>query len=910
MTEGSDVEPRKASARPMSFSDHLRRALELIDQPASLGAQSPLAAPYFLGEALRGAEATAAGRGAALRAAIMLAAAQLWGDLLPDDGQTMLAAALAESDGGDRYSCMVLELNYFKQRYRPAPRNQAEIYTDILHISRPTHDRHLRRAVERLGVALLDLARPAIYLEQPAPPPALVGRDPLLARLRADLLACKSVALVGHGGAGKTSLGAAAAAAWAPTLRFWYTFRPGLSDRLEGLLFALGRFLREQGVSALWHQLVAEHGRLPDGALALGLALADLRKLPTMPLLCFDELDLLRPADADQAWPTHTQLLAFLDGLRGHVPLLLIGQRAFWSSDALYEAGELTHADLADWLAARAVPHVPADVAHLHDYTAGNPRLAELCVALFQAGSYDSFAAALADLPQAQALLPLWLRLERDLPAAERRLLQTLSVFRTPAPADAWYGETTEQATTLNSLIERRLVQPDSRGGVALLPALREVIAGELPAERREELHAWAAQIRAERGAYTAAAYHLYRAGQPEAAIELWHEHRDHEIEQGQAAAALTIFAQISPRRLPARHAETLLLLRARLHELAGSPTGVVDDLIEASWGDDNPATPEAMLRLGRAVQAQGDRELALQTFQVGLDAAALLRVSTQLYVQRGLVNTYRRDMRQAWREARLAYFHAVVTLGIVSEQSGEYAAARAHYLTALATAEELGYRAGTAETHHYLAALAGRHQALDEALHHFEQAIAFYEQIGDRLSRELVRGNMASAFIQARHFAEAVEPAEQAMRFFMAMGNPFRTAHNASNLAEAHAELGNLDQAEEFANVVLQQNEPQSHPYALYTLGTVYLRCGNLAQAERSYDQSRRLATINDDLYLLAFAWRALGEVARMQGSEERAGPAFAAAVELFRRLQIDEEVRHTEALAAARPVPQKQPL
>jgi tetratricopeptide (TPR) repeat protein len=141
-------------------------------------------------------------------------------------------------------------------------------------------------------------------------------------------------------------------------------------------------------------------------------------------------------------------------------------------------------------------------------------------------------------------------------------------------------------------------------------------------------------------------------------------------------------------------------------------------------------------------------------------------------------------------------------------------------------------------------------------------------------------------------------------------MGNPFRTAHNASNLAEAHAELGNLDQAEEFANVVLQQNEPQSHPYALYTLGTVYLRRRHLAQAERSYDQSRRLAAINDDLYLLAFAWRALGEVARMQGSEERAGSAFAAAVELFRRLQIDEEVRHTEALAAARPVSQEQPL
>lgn len=109
---------------------------------------------------------------------------------------------------------------------------------------------------------------------------------------------------------------------------------------------------------------------------------------------------------------------------------------------------------------------------------------------------------------------------------------------------------------------------------------------------------------------------------------------------------------------------------------------------------------------------------------------------------------------------------------------------------------------------------------------------------------------------------------------------------------------------------MVLRQNEPQSHPYALATLGAVQLRRGDLIQAERFYDQARRLATINNDRYQLAFAWRALGEVARAQGSEERAGPAFAEAIELFRKLQLADEVRHAEDLAAAAPLSRELPL
>ncbi|NJM09229.1 tetratricopeptide repeat protein, partial [Candidatus Gracilibacteria bacterium] len=290
----------------------------------------------------------------------------------------------------------------------------------------------------------------------------------------------------------------------------------------------------------------------------------------------------------------------------------------------------------------------------------------------------------------------------------------------------------------------------------------------------------------------------------------------------------------------------------------------------------------------------------ALSIYQAGLDATTtLLRLETQIHVQRSLTRLRQREMRQAWHEARLAHFHAVTMLGIVSDQSGDYASAHEHYSAALAVAEQLSYEAGIAQTHHYLAMLAGRREDLVQALRHFEEAIAFYERVGDKLNREYVRGNLASMYIQARQFAAALEPAAQALHFFTAMGNDFRVAQNASNLAEAHAELGNLDQAEHYARLVLGREEPQSHPYALYTLGTVYLRRHDLAEAARFYDQSRRIAESNDDSYLLAFAWRALGEVYQAQ-AQPAAQPALHHALALFKQLNLADEVRRTEALVA----------
>ena len=270
-----------------TFFDQLKLALEFHDDPVLLAAHSPLATPYFLSGALRtkSPDAPSAGApvdwGQVLCDEIARSVALLWGGPLPENQQALMEAVdeEAQTARSDRYDFLVLELNYFGRIVQPRPRTQAEIYHDILHVSRATHDRHLREAVARLGERLLQRLRPTVRLELPTLRGALIGREPQRQESLRALGTGQCVSLVGVGGVGKTTLGAWLASRWARDSVFWFTIRPHFNDRLPSLLFALGYFLHRRGASSLWQQLVADGGKVADANLSLGLALADIEAL-------------------------------------------------------------------------------------------------------------------------------------------------------------------------------------------------------------------------------------------------------------------------------------------------------------------------------------------------------------------------------------------------------------------------------------------------------------------------------------------------------------------------------------------------------------------------------------------------------------------------------------------------------
>jgi tetratricopeptide (TPR) repeat protein len=150
------------------------------------------------------------------------------------------------------------------------------------------------------------------------------------------------------------------------------------------------------------------------------------------------------------------------------------------------------------------------------------------------------------------------------------------------------------------------------------------------------------------------------------------------------------------------------------------------------------------------------------------------------------------------------------------------------------------------------LGVLAAHQDDEESAIRYHQQALLFYEQIGDRVGAEEVRSNLAGVYVQFKAFADALAPAQKALSFFSARQNTFWIAQNTSNLATIHFELGDFEQAQQYAERTLAQEEPQSYPYALFTLGQIYRAQARLDDAKAHFMRVRQIAQQTEDNFLL----------------------------------------------------------
>lgn len=897
---------KESVSRSEPFYDAVRLALNNFHDPHWLGENSPLAAPYFLGAALgQGTEAeTVVGRGKSLQRTLLAAAATLWPAPLPPDAEALAAAVQQErQDQGNKgtfYHYLLLELRYFRQYFRPAtyPRMDSEYdIRDYLNVGRGPFFNHLKSACGRLAEALLQQVRPTFRLEQPwLPPGTWLGQEGMVGQCLVVLEAGQTVAISGAGGTGKTSLASLVAAGWPVQPVFWFTIRPAVNDQLSSLLFSLGYYLHQQGSSNLWLQLVADGGKVNQLNLALEQVRGDLQTLvqSKRPLLCFDEVEHLYPADPDRVGKGQVEIREFLEGLQGLVPIIFAGQQHALQANLHIQLEGLSLGQTAVLFERQGQAAVsPEDVRQIHRYTGGNPRLLQLCLALPE--PQRVMAGAAAHTPALQALFArIWQQLE----APQRQLLGQLAVFRTPAPADAWGS----QQASLQPLLNQQLVQQDNRGGLSLLPVLHDLLYQDqqrLPAELRDQHHLAAAAIRAIRGEYTAAAYHYLQAGEPDKAIQVWFPQRQREVRRGQGQVALAMFQQLSARRLPEPEANALALLRGELYQLVGEPEKGLAELDAVSWTAEEEVTGQALLLRGNFLNALGYPQGALTNYSEGIQVTTrLLSQLIRFHCQRGLVHLQQRQMREASREARLAQFEAEHLQGLVQEEQGNYEEAYLSYQRALALAKSIEHEPGMAQLQRELAALLGRQARSAEAIHYAEAAIGYYERVGDRLNLEKARNALVVMHFQSGQFDKTIEIASLSLPFFEGARMPFWTAVTAATLAEAYFETGQPDKAEYYAGKVLKLEEPQSHPYALYTLGLVRRAEGRFAEAEGFFGDAQKSAQANDDKYMAAYAWRAMGEVLREQQETARGQQAIGQAFKLFEELGMAQEIEQTRAL------------
>ncbi|MEM7111420.1 MAG: hypothetical protein AAF614_03250 [Chloroflexota bacterium] len=880
---------------PIVFTTYIRHALEHFHDPDWLGTHSPLATPYFLGHHLSN-ETTAVLRGRVLQTVLHQAATALWDGALPSSSQQLVAEALTERDGlgatkSRRYHYLLLELYYFRHYFAPQQPPLAKV-NDILAFVATSKTRffsHLKKVIPQLGEQLLRQVQPTFRLESPRIPRELVGRNDLLTRCLRGLKQGEAVAISGGGGMGKTALGTAVCAAW-PHPVFWYTIRPGLNDQLDSFLFALGHFLYQQGASKLWLQTLAAQGKLLDTNLALGLLRDDLQTVATL-LICVDEIDRLGQLMERSA--RHSQLLELLESLQHEAPLLLIGQNIPLDLPHHLALDGLTKSQIETFLARAGISLDATTMQRLQQQTHGNPRLLEILVALYKSGA-EPFA-DWAQLRRAPALASLLERLWKRLSAAEQSLLGQLAVFQQAAPADVWQA----QDGVLDALIDRLLIQQDGQGGITLLPLIRDLLYQQLLPEQRDAYHRQAAGLWVARGAYTAAAYHWWRAGEVETAVSTWYPQRQLEVERGQAPAALHIFGQISLNRVQGNAQRQLKLIRNQLYLLRGQAENVLKDVQPLSW----PPTPEAQQEKA-AVETQeaeattmlGEYDAALEKYDAALMTLAQITNTTlEARFKRNTIHFSTGNQQAALAELQQAKFETARLEGYIQWRTGNFAQAREHLTQASSLAVQPQAKA---QIDGLLSANASRSGHLDQARQHAERSITYYQQIGDRFNAERTRANLAGAYIDAGDFGPAITLSEQTLPFFKQINNGGWVATISSNLAEAYYETGNIEKAKEMAFAVLHLEDQYTHPYALYTLGLVHQHEGAWQNAAESFQRGIVVAQQNADKFIEAYLHRALGKLCQTQGREQLATRSLQTALAYFSEMGLTHEANETEAL------------
>jgi tetratricopeptide (TPR) repeat protein len=826
------------------FLEALETALDHLADPAWLGAQSPLASTYVLGVAAAGDPAA---RGRALRQRLAEAASTL-----TDDARRLLDAA------------------YFRRK----PGLTIVGVARELHMSRAAYYRHRDTVLPELGNAFTAIIQPVLRLEAPPGAP-LIGRQRELDAGLAALRAGGTVALAGPAGIGKTTLGSALARHWPSA--FWFTFRPPLNDQFDSFVFALASFLRERGASLAWQQLVADANPAARARI-VGLLRHDLSQIPERPLLCIDEVDLLRFDTSE-----HAQLIQLLEELRPLAPLLLMGQQLVIEPGLTLVLRGLEATEARLLLDAHGAPGLEeAEFGRLLASTRGSPALLRLFAALVGAG--EPVASALRQTQASPTLEVMVRRVWQRLAEPERELLARVSVHRGRAPLDAYSAHPAYAA-----LVARELIRPDGSGGLSVPTFAREFVHANIAPDIRAALQIDAARIYEQRADFTAAAWHYLAGREPALAVWTWFRHRESETRHGRAAAARVIFVDVAAADLPAAEdRRALALMRAGWLRDAGEADDALRALDSEAWPAGHPAAGFAHLLRGQLHETRGQIDQALVELRLGLGEfeRARERDAARVSASIGFAHLRERDMAAARQAAIEAQVQAQSFRGFVETQAGNFAEAREQLEAAVALAERHAVRPTVMrEALSRLGTLCWQQGDATRAMDLLGRALGLATAAGDTLSAVYLRINLAAAALTLGRPALALAYARDGLAVALPMRHGYLIAGLSVNAAEACLLMGEMDEAERHARLAGAQEEAHAQPYALTALGRAMLARGDRAGAAAALAEGASLAEAGQDRFALAHA---LHWLARAQEGDTAAATE-ARAQGLFAELGVE---------------------
>lgn len=851
------------------FVRTVEEALDHFGDVRWLGKHSPFAAPYFLHRQLKNESHTESSRGEVLQSILV---------------------ALSKSITGSQaeHYRRLLELYYFEE----IPPGEVQ---KRLNIGRTKLSQDRRVALSLLANELIRFNYPALRLEEP-PIQTMLVHSGSHQKMIFDLLQSRhTVALVGAGGIGKTTLAALLTRAFvkAGNSAFWYTIRPDLNDQVESFVFALGYFAHQKGFSILWQELIASQGKAasePKREKLMQMLRHLFSQMRPTPLLCIDEVDQL------QSSPDHASLIRLIESLRGLVPILLAGQHSNIVCDHNEVLHGLNQEAMVELLQIHGVRFPPQQQQKLHEITQGNPRLVHLyCQALQSGEQHDDLLTALSRLSIWETLLG---RVLQRLTQAELVVIMQLSVY--PAPAPVYIAK----ADTIKRLAQKQLVQIDGKGSVEIPLLYRLLIRDNLPIEQQALLHRQAALMRSSVGTITAAAYHWIEAGDYYQAFLEWERHQHHEINQGQAATALRLFRRLATKPLPDDLCDQIQLICANLENLVGQPEIALED-IRTLLQKQSAVAIDAYALAGSIHNDRLEDLQAQAAFQQAQKQAEQIVEIRLASIHKGLAWGYWNDaeIEKAEVEINLASYEVENMRGNLARERGLFAKAVEHYHAAIALAEATHNEAGIAKSSNQLAGVLMWQGKFDECFQALQRAYTIYERIGNLRTMAGVLISQAVANNLAGTHAEALrllERAEKLLEFLLEiernMWLPILQAR-----AEAYLGLGELDRAESLASKVIYMEDILMSRDAKWVLGEVAAQRNELARAEQFLKESIQLCELeptNPDRYMAALANRSLAIVLLKQGKYDDVAVVQQRTIDYFTSLDLEFEIQRTKQM------------
>lgn len=213
--------------------------------------------------------------------------------------------------------------------------------------------------------------------------------------------------------------------------------------------------------------------------------------------------------------------------------------------------------------------------------------------------------------------------------------------------------------------------------------------------------------------------------------------------------------------------------------------------------------------------------------------------------------------------------------LGALYDRTDNYPKALVNYQKSLTYKLLQGNKSSGATTYNNLGIIKYKQEKYDDALQYYSEAIKITED-QDTAGLSRAYGNIGLVYIQTTAYDSALKYYDLSYRLLGDHADPCATMYATNGLADVYERLGDLDQAEEFANVSLQAGRLCSDPSitagALVALGLIHQERGKLELAEQYWIEAFQISEDHNSISNLELISGYLHELYKKSGETVKA--------------------------------------